>query len=328
MQFFRPPAPTCPADPPSNNPPSTYDQTHRRRSRHLQQRAVPAVAPDPLDAHADRRRARGARGDRRGAGPRSTPSSPRRRPSSRRSSGTPTPAATASATAPAASPGEPADIYGNVKPVLPPDVVFLDSFYAQCVASQLGLPDLIDVQNARTHWNNTLDAFLAPTDAAGNPIGPPIMLERGPRARSRCTYMQPPGRYVAEIGDVWPGTTYMATAAAVHIGRQTGDDALVAKALKMSEAVANLIFDDGGISTEGLRVRHAGVLVRGRRRPSSRYTGYARAALGLAARRRARFAAGLAEVELLRLAPVRSTCQSSTVTTCAMSALDRPMWRS
>ena len=42
----------------------------------------------------------------------------------------------------------------------------------------------------------------------------------------------------------------MATAAAVHIGRKTGDKALVAKALKMSEAVANQIFDDGA-STKG-----------------------------------------------------------------------------
>ena len=108
-------------------------------------------------------------------------------------------------------------------------------------------------------------------------------------------YIQTEGRYIPEIGDVWPGTTWMATAAAVHIGRQTGDEALVAKALKMSEAVANQIFDDGGLSTKGIRLRHAGVLVRGRRdhlpvhrlRPSP---------LGLAARRCARHAPDVAEV--------------------------------
>jgi non-lysosomal glucosylceramidase len=112
--------------------------------------------------------------------------------------------------------GRTGEIYRNKKPVLPPDVVFLDSFYAQCVASQLGLPDL----------NTDLTHFA-------------------------MTYIQPAGRYVPEIADVWPGTTYMATAAAVHIGRKTGDRALIAKALKMSEAVANQIFDEGGATTKG-----------------------------------------------------------------------------
>jgi non-lysosomal glucosylceramidase len=52
-------------------------------------------------------------------------------------------------------------------------------------------------------------------------------------------------QFVPEIADVWPGTAWMATAAAVHIGRATGDRKLIAKALKMSEAVANRIYDDG-----------------------------------------------------------------------------------
>lgn len=85
-----------------------------------------------------------------------------------------------------------------------------------------------------------------------------------------------PGRYLAELADVWPGTTFMATAAAVHIGRATGDDALIDKALKMSEAVSNQIFDEGGRSTKGYAFGT----------PESwfvdetlicRYTGYARA---------------------------------------------------
>jgi hypothetical protein len=54
-----------------------------------------------------------------------------------------------------------------------------------------------------------------------------------------------------ETGDVWPGTTFMATAVAVHIGRKTGDRTLVAKALKMSEAVSDQLFDEGDISTKG-----------------------------------------------------------------------------
>ena len=88
--------------------------------------------------------------------------------------------------------------------MLPTDAVFLDAFYAQCVASQLGLPDLIDLQRARTHWNNTLDAFLAPKDTDGDPVGPPIMLDENLN-HYPMFYIQPaPGRFVPEIATCGP----------------------------------------------------------------------------------------------------------------------------
>ncbi|WP_041254561.1 hypothetical protein [Frankia sp. EAN1pec] len=100
------------------------------------------------------------------------------------------------------------------------------------------------------------------TYKAGNPAGPPVMVNTDLK-HFPMDYIQPPGRYIPEIGDVWPGTTYMATAAAVHIGHSTGDEAPVAKALKMSEAVANQIFDEGERSTKGYAFG-TGILVRGR----------------------------------------------------------------
>ncbi|MDT3446598.1 MULTISPECIES: GH116 family glycosyl-hydrolase [unclassified Pseudofrankia] len=249
IQFFRPAGSHLPADPPSNNPPNTYDQiivdghgiynsqlyllslqilsTLTPKARKL---GVPEATPAVQTEIDTELAAAKAEFEKTFWNPRTG----RYR--------------FCDATGGIA--GRTGDIYGNRKPVLPPDVVFLDSFYAQCVASQLGLPDLIDLQHARTHWNNTLDAFLAPKDAAGNPVGPPVMLNTDLKHFS-MDYIQPSGRYIPEIGDVWPGTTYMATAAAVHIGRGTGDEALVAKALKMSEAVANQIFDEGGRSTKG-----------------------------------------------------------------------------
>ena len=141
------------------------------------------------------------------------------------------------------------DIFGNTKLVPPPDAVFVDAFYAQAIASQLGLPDLIDLQHARTHWTNTLDAFLAPTDADGKPTGPPTMLDENLNHYSMHHF--PNGGVLAETSEVLPGCAWMGTAAAVHIGRHTGDEALVTKALKMGEAVANMIFDDGGPTTKG-----------------------------------------------------------------------------
>lgn len=60
------------------------------------------------------------------------------------------------------------------------------------------------------------------------------------------------GGVLPETSEVIPGIAYMATAAAVYIGRKTGDKQLIDKALKMSESVANLIFDDGGLTTRGM----------------------------------------------------------------------------
>ena len=60
--------------------------------------------------------------------------------------------------------------------VPPPDAVFVDAFYAQAVAARLGLPDLIDLERARTHWKHHR-RVPAPTDDDGNLTGPPTMLD-------------------------------------------------------------------------------------------------------------------------------------------------------
>jgi hypothetical protein len=139
-------------------------------------------------------------------------------------------------------------IFNNPKIVPPPDAVFVDAFYAHAVGSQLGLPPVIDLEHARTHWNNTADAFLAPTDADGNPTGPPTMLDE-----NLNHYPIFPVRGLGslpETSEVIPGCAWMGVAAAVHIGRQTGDRTLIAKALEMGEAVSNMIYDDG-LTTKG-----------------------------------------------------------------------------
>lgn len=249
MQFYRPDGSHLPADPPSNNPPNTYDQLivdghgiYNSQLYLLSLQILSTLTPKAIDLGVTEATAAvqteiddelaAAKAEFEDVFWNTTTGR------YRFCDGT------------GGIAGRTGDIYGNKKPVLPPDSVFLDSFFAQCIASQLGLPDLIDMENARTHWNNTLDAFLAPTDPSGRPVGPPIMLDTDLK-HFPMDYM-PGGGYLPELADVWPGTTWMATAAAVHIGRSTGDEALVAKALKMSEAVANIIFDDGGPTTLGL----------------------------------------------------------------------------
>ena len=133
--------------------------------------------------------------------------------------------------------GRTGDIRGHFKPVLPPDTIHLESFYAQGIAMQLGLPDLVDLQHARTHLNNVLDKFTRFRDAAGNILGAPLVLD------AQFNYF---GKelHTTEINEVLPGTAYPAAAAAVLIGKKTGDKALIAKALKIGEGVAYQTYDN------------------------------------------------------------------------------------
>lgn len=100
----------------------------------------------------------------------------------------------------------------------------------------------------RTHWNNIADALLAPTGAEGNPTGPPTMLDEN--LNHYPIFLVPGLGSLPETSEVIPGCAWMGVAAAVHIGRQTGDRSLIAKALQMGEAVANHIYDDG-LTTKG-----------------------------------------------------------------------------
>jgi uncharacterized protein (DUF608 family) len=122
-------------------------------------------------------------------------------------------------------------IFGLYKPVLPPDAIHLESFFAQGIAMQLGLPDLIDLQHAGTHLNNVLDKFTRFKDAAGNSVGAPLVLDSNFNNFGLATHS-------TEISDVLPGVAYMAAASAVRIGKKLGDMSLVAKALKVGEGVA------------------------------------------------------------------------------------------
>ncbi|MFD3308635.1 GH116 family glycosyl-hydrolase [Streptomyces sp. NPDC058656] len=247
-QFFRPPGSHLPADPPSNNPPNTYDQL-LVNGHGIYNCQLYVLSLQILSTLTPKARTLGI--------PEATASVQKEidtelsaaKEEFERIFWNPETGRYRYCDGTGGIEGRTGDIFGGKKPVLPTDAAFLDAFYAQCVASQLGLPNLIDLRRARRHWHNTLDAFLAPKDSDGVPTGPPIILDENLKPYP-MDYIQSPGRFVPEIADVWPGTTWMATAAAVHIGRATGDTQLIAKALKMSEAVANRIYDDGA-TTKG-----------------------------------------------------------------------------
>jgi hypothetical protein len=117
--------------------------------------------------------------------------------------------------------------------VFEPDSIYLDSFYAQGIAMELGLPDLIDLQRARIHLNNVLDQFTRFRDTNGNIMSAP-------------TILKPDFSFYAdgtEFNECILGLAYLASAEGVRIGKRLGDESLVAKALVVGEGVAFQCFN-------------------------------------------------------------------------------------
>lgn len=128
-------------------------------------------------------------------------------------------------------------IWNRFKPVPPPDSIWLESFAGQLVAMELGLPDIIDLDRARTHLHNTLDQFIRFRDPQGRMMGGPIILQPD-------FSIYPSSLKTTEINEVIPGIAWSAAAAAVRIGKRLGDRAIVEKALQLAEGCAIRIYDD------------------------------------------------------------------------------------
>jgi uncharacterized protein (DUF608 family) len=123
------------------------------------------------------------------------------------------------------------------KPVQPPDSVFVDAFYAQGIAMQLGLPSLIDLQRARRHLNQVMDIYLSLKDNAGRLTGAPCLLD--PQLRTT-----PMSANEVELGECWVGSNYMLAAAAIRVGKKTDDRALAEKGLQLARIMASRTYGD------------------------------------------------------------------------------------
>ena len=128
-------------------------------------------------------------------------------------------------------------IWNRFKPVPPPNAIWLESFAGQLVAMELGLPDLIDLDHARTHLNNTLDQFIRFRDPQGRLMGGPIILKPD-------FGIYPSSLKTTEINEVIPGIAWLAAAGAVRIGKKVGDPGIVDKAMKLGQGCAIRIYDD------------------------------------------------------------------------------------
>ncbi|ABW13810.1 protein of unknown function DUF608 [Parafrankia sp. EAN1pec] len=127
-------------------------------------------------------------------------------------------------------------IRGRFKPVPPPDAIWLESFAGQLVAMELGLPDVVDLDHARTHLKNTLDSFVRFRDPEGNLMGGPIILKPD-------FSIYPSSLRTTEINEVIPGIAFLAAAGAFRIGAKVKDKDITEKALKLGEGCALQIYD-------------------------------------------------------------------------------------
>ncbi|WP_436789644.1 GH116 family glycosyl-hydrolase [Yinghuangia sp. YIM S10712] len=133
--------------------------------------------------------------------------------------------------------GRTGNIRGRFKPVPPPDAIWLESFAGQATAMELGLPDLINLDHAWTHLNNTLDQFIRFRDPQGKLMGGPIILQPDFSIYSSALNS-------TEIHEVIPGIAWLAAAGAYRIGKKVGDKGIMKKALKLAEGCAIRIYDD------------------------------------------------------------------------------------
>jgi non-lysosomal glucosylceramidase len=120
------------------------------------------------------------------------------------------------------------------------DAAFADTFFAQHLAEQVGLPDLVNQTDHRAELTTTYPQFLR-HDAAGDPTGAPMLEEPG-------GLEAPDGYYPPEVSFVIPGTNYMMAADYYQTGKRYYRPDLEADAVQLASAVATQVWlnDDNG----------------------------------------------------------------------------------
>jgi non-lysosomal glucosylceramidase len=114
------------------------------------------------------------------------------------------------------------------------DSLFTDSFFAQHIAEDLGLPDVIDPQRRATQLK-LHQTSLRRYDADGQMIGVPALVQPG-------GVESPDGNLPPEASWVWPGANYITAADYVQAGERAGDAQLKAFGLELGKAVNDQIW--------------------------------------------------------------------------------------
>ena len=110
--------------------------------------------------------------------------------------------------------------------------ILLDTFFAENVTEQVGLPDVLDVNHMRDQLTTYYGVFMGARDSSGNLIGAPNTA--------------PPLGSGAATGEVWTGVNYEVASAYVNAGKRFRDPSLVDDGITMSSAIAHQIWQTPG----------------------------------------------------------------------------------
>ena len=128
--------------------------------------------------------------------------------------------------------------------------MLLDTFYAQHVAEQFWLPDLVDLSHYRAQLEGTYSIFMAHRDADGNLIGAyNLGLPDGVTTYPLIGYLFGSAETPTQEHMIWVGANCFAGATYINAGKRFGSRALQADGIQMASAVANQVW---GILGNGL----------------------------------------------------------------------------
>lgn len=121
--------------------------------------------------------------------------------------------------------------------------VLLDTFFAQHVAEQLDLPDLIDLAHYRTQLTGTYGTFMSQRDLDGDLVGAHnLALPDGETVYPLIgRIFGNPVTPLQEI-QIWTGANYFVGGTYINAGQRFGDPELVAQGVEMASAVAEQIW--------------------------------------------------------------------------------------
>jgi uncharacterized protein (DUF608 family) len=119
------------------------------------------------------------------------------------------------------------------------DSVLLGTFFAQSLAEQVGLPDLVDPAHYRTQLVGEYSQFMSRRDGQGRLIGAPNMIL--PPGQTTWPLVGALGPY--EETEVWAGSDFNAAATYYQAGARFGDPDLERDGIAMASAVATQIWD-------------------------------------------------------------------------------------
>ena len=125
--------------------------------------------------------------------------------------------------------------------------VLLDTFYAQHVAEQLGLPDLVNLDHYRAQLEGTYSTFMSHTDADGNPIGAyNVALPPGVTTYPLIYILFGSPETPTQEHMIWTGTNFFVGATYINAGKRFHSQALQAKGIAMASAVASQVWGNLG----------------------------------------------------------------------------------